>query len=101
MPRPATYGFASFLFRTFEAMIAAQAEIGRTRQAADILGAGDYVPPYHNETKAKPIMHVVVEGDAEADAQAVWNVCASLPPIMAMRSSRRCLRYSALSPLTF
>jgi D-lactate dehydrogenase (cytochrome) len=67
MPRPATFGFASFSFRTFEAMIAAQAEIGRTRQAADILGAGDYVPLHHDDTEAKPIMHVVVEGDAEAD----------------------------------
>ena len=67
MPRPAAYGFASFAFRTFEEMISAQTEIGRTRQAADILGAGDYVPLHHDDTEAKPIMHVVVEGDTEAD----------------------------------
>ena len=65
MPRPAAFGFASFSFPTFEAMIAAQAEVGRTRMAADILGTGAYVPPYHDETAAKPVMHLVVEGDAE------------------------------------
>lgn len=68
MPRPAAFGFASFSFPTFEAMIAAQAEIGRTRLAADILGGGTYVPPYHDDAEAKPVMHVVVEGDAETEA---------------------------------
>ena len=67
MHRPATSRFASVSFWTCEAMIAAQTEIGRTRQAADIRGADNYVLPYHDENKAKSIMHVVVEGDAEAD----------------------------------
>jgi len=70
MPRPTSFGFASFSYPTFEAMITAQTEVGRTRLAADILGTGTYVPPFRDETAANPVMHLVVEGDSDAEVAA-------------------------------
>ncbi len=67
IPRPTAFGYASFAFPTFEAMIAAQSEVGRSRLAADVLGTGTYIPPYRDETEANPVMHLVVEGETAAE----------------------------------
>ncbi|MDA0369416.1 MAG: FAD-binding oxidoreductase [Proteobacteria bacterium] len=67
MPRPPSIDFASFAFPTFEAMIAAETEIGRSRLATDLLGAGNYVPPDGDAAEAKPAMHLVVEGYSARD----------------------------------
>ena len=67
MPRPTAFVYASFAFPTFEAMITGQTEVGRSRLAADILGTGTYIPPYRDESDAKPVMHIVVEGDTDIE----------------------------------
>ena len=75
---PLSVASASFNFPTFEAMIAAQAQIARQQIAAECLGAGPFVPTPARHRGASPSggpaalpsLHLVVEGRDEADAAA-------------------------------
>lgn len=67
MPCPASIDFLSFSFPTFEAMVAAACEIGRSRAAADVMGVGTYVPPGRGKLDQAPAIHVAVEGHSSAD----------------------------------
>ena len=86
--RPPAVVAASYSFPTFEAMIAAQAQIARQQIAAECLGAGPFVPTPARHRGASPTggpaappnLHLVVEGRDEADAAARLD---SLRPLAA------------------
>ncbi len=70
MRRPRSFGYLSFSYPTFEAMLAAVCEVGRSGLAADVMGMGNYVPPKGPETGGEPAIHIVVEGTSEPDTAA-------------------------------